>query len=95
MKPAEMIKEARKKKDWTQRQLADAVGVSAAFITQIESEKSYPSYERCMALASVLELIPDELWGEVEKARLENVQDRQYHHQDYSQQDMCVLAVDT
>ena len=76
MKPAEMIKEARKKKNWTQRQLADAVGVSAAFITQIESEKSFPSYERCMALANVLELAPDKLWAEIEKARLESVQAR-------------------
>jgi DNA-binding XRE family transcriptional regulator len=71
LKPADLIKDVRKKKGWTQKQLADAVGVTASFITQVEAGKTFPSYERCVALANVLNLPLDELWTQVEKARME------------------------
>src|SRR5919106_3432743 len=71
MGPSALIKHARERKGWTQRQLASAIGVTPGFITKVESERALPSYERCVALAGVLDLSFDSLWAEVEKARVE------------------------
>lgn len=71
MGPSVLIKHARERKGWTQRQVASAIGVTPGFITKVESEQALPSYERCIALAGVLELSFDSLWAEVEKARVE------------------------
>ena len=76
MTPADLIKEARSKKEWTQKQLADAVGVTASFITKVEAGESYPSYERCFSLANVLGLSPDKLWAQVEKSQTMTFQQR-------------------
>jgi transcriptional regulator with XRE-family HTH domain len=66
-----LIKHARERKGWTQRQVASAIGVTPGFITKVESDQALPSYERCIALAGVLQLPFDTLWVEVEKARVE------------------------
>jgi transcriptional regulator with XRE-family HTH domain len=71
MGPSSLIKHAREKKGWTQRQVANAIGVTPGFITKVESEQALPSYERCIALAGVLDVPFDRLWAEVEKARVE------------------------
>jgi transcriptional regulator with XRE-family HTH domain len=71
MGPSVLIKHARERKGWTQRQVASAIGVTPGFITKVESEQALPSYERCIALAGVLDLSFDSLWAEVEKARVE------------------------
>lgn len=71
MGPSGLIKHARERKGWTQRQVASAIGVTPGFITKVESEQALPSYERCIALAGVLDLSFDSLWAEVEKARVE------------------------
>jgi transcriptional regulator with XRE-family HTH domain len=71
MGPLALIKHAREQKGWTQRQVANAIGVTPGFITKVESGQALPSYERCIALAGVLDLSFDRLWAEVEKARVE------------------------
>jgi DNA-binding XRE family transcriptional regulator len=76
MQAATLIKQARAKKGWTQAQLADAIGVTAGFITKVEMEQALPSYERCIALSSVLGLSLDDLWAQVEAARAETLQQR-------------------
>jgi DNA-binding XRE family transcriptional regulator len=76
MNPATLIKEMRERKGWTQKQLADAIGVTPGFITKIEADQALPSYERCMALAHVLELPLDDLWTQVEQTRTATVQQR-------------------
>ena len=76
MEPADLIKQAREKKGWTQKELADAIGVTSGFITKVETDQALPSYERCMAIASVLEVPLDTLWVEVERARVESFQQR-------------------
>lgn len=70
MEPAALIKHARAKKGWSQKQLAAAIGVTPGFITKVEGEQALPSYERCIALAAVLDLPSDTLWTEIEKARI-------------------------
>ena len=69
MNPAIMIKEARQRKNWTQSQLAEVVGVTPSFVTKLEKGESFPSYERCMAMANVLGLSPEELWSQVEREK--------------------------
>lgn len=76
MKAAELIKQAREKKGWTQKQLADAVAVTPGFITKLEAEQALPSYELCTALANMLGLSLDRLWAAVEQARAEALQQR-------------------
>lgn len=73
MEAADMIKKARKGK-MTQQELAEQIGVTSGFIAKIESGKSLPSYERCIALGEVLGLSVDDLWDAVEKARAEQSQ---------------------
>lgn len=71
MKPADLLKHAREKKGWTQRQLAQAIGVTPGFVTKVEGAEAFPSYERCIALANVLDLPLDRLWTAIEQARAE------------------------
>lgn len=74
MRPAAVIKHAREKKGWTQKQLASAIGVTPGFITKVESEQALPSYERCTVLADVLALSLESLWTEIEQVRTEAFQ---------------------
>jgi len=69
--PGRLIKQAREAKHWTQRQVADAVGVTPGFIAKVEANESLPGYERCIKLADVLGIVPDSLWTEVERVRSE------------------------
>ena len=69
MRPATLIKRAREKKGWSQKHLAEAIGVTPGFINKIEQDHALPSYESCLVLADVLDLAFDNLWMEVEQAR--------------------------
>lgn len=51
---SENIKTLRKKLGWSQEFLAEKTGVSAPYITQIESEKRTPSLDIVEKLASAL-----------------------------------------
>jgi transcriptional regulator with XRE-family HTH domain len=69
-----MIAAARKKKHWTQFQLANQLGCSDGYITLLESERKLPSLEICLALSRVCELSPEEerdLLKAVDEARKE------------------------
>jgi len=57
------IKNQRQKLDLTQRQVADSVGISDAYICSLESEKkSPPPYHTVASIADVLKLDTDKLW---------------------------------
>ena len=56
------IKNIRKKRDWTQAQLAEKVGVDAKHISCIESGKNFPSPELIEKLSKSLEKHPKELF---------------------------------
>jgi transcriptional regulator with XRE-family HTH domain len=76
MRLVTLIKEAREKKGWTQKQLADAVGVTSSFITKLEAGQTLPSTDLGMALTRALELSLDEVLEELENARAETSQQR-------------------
>jgi len=70
------IKRARTAKGWSQKHLADTIGVTPGFVAKLEAGHAVPSYERCLALANTLGLSLDELWERVEEARLATSQQR-------------------
>ena len=56
------IKQLREERNWTQRELAEAVGVSRQSINNIERERYVPSLELALKLASVFECPADEIF---------------------------------
>jgi transcriptional regulator with XRE-family HTH domain len=75
MSTGEKIKQARKKKGITQKQLGDKLGVSQAAIGQFENNKSNPKLETVRRIASAMgvpigELVDD--WGKFSKEEIEN-----------------------
>lgn len=57
----ERIRELREKHDWSGRELAKKLKVSAPFLSDIELGRRYPSDEVLERLASFLETTPDDL----------------------------------
>ena len=58
------IAELRNKKDISQTQLANAIGVETSTISRIETGKSDPSAVTLFAIAKCLEVTVDELYTE-------------------------------
>lgn len=59
------MKSARAAKDWSQQQLADAVGVSRQTINAIEKGEYNPTIRLCVAICRALGKTLDELfWDE-------------------------------
>lgn len=50
----EQVTEARKRKGWTQRQLARKVGVTPPYISQIEAGRTVPTVDKSKAIATAL-----------------------------------------
>ncbi len=76
MTAAALIKHTRETHQWSQKQLASTIGVTPGFITKIETGQALPGYERCVALARVLNLSLDDLWAQVEAERIETNKQR-------------------
>jgi Predicted transcriptional regulators len=57
------IKERRTERDWTQHQLADAVGVSRQSINSIERNRYVPSLELALTFARVFGCSIDDLFS--------------------------------
>ena len=61
------LKAARAARDWSQQQLAEAVGVSRQTINAIEKGDYNPTIRLCIAICRVLDCTLDELfWTEEE-----------------------------
>ncbi|MCM1146004.1 MAG: helix-turn-helix transcriptional regulator, partial [Lachnoclostridium sp.] len=60
------IKVARVQKDMTQKELADAVGVSRQTINAIEQGEYNPTIKLCRSICRILEKSLDELFWEEE-----------------------------
>lgn len=60
------LKAARAGKDWSQQQLADAVGVARQTINAIEKGDYNPSIRLCIAICRALDKTLDELFWEHE-----------------------------
>lgn len=58
------MKSARAAMDWSQQQLADAVGVSRQTINAIEKGDYNPTIKLCLAICHVLHKTLDELFWE-------------------------------
>ena len=58
------LKAARAAMDWSQQQLADAVGVSRQTINAIEKGEYNPTIRLCIAICRVLGKTLDELFWE-------------------------------
>lgn len=58
------LKAARAGKDWSQQQLADAVGVSRQTINAIEKGDYNPTIRLCLAICKALGCTLDELFWE-------------------------------
>ena len=54
MKPGERLKAAREQEVMTQKDLADATGITASYVTKLESGAALPAYETALALAEAL-----------------------------------------
>ena len=71
VKLAENIKKFRKEKGYTQRELADMLGVSVQAISKWETEMGAPDISQIVPLAFALEISTDELFDfnlyEIEK----------------------------
>ena len=58
------MKSARAEMDWSQQQLADAVGVSRQTINAIEKGEYNPTIRLCIAICRALSKTLDELFWE-------------------------------
>ena len=56
------VKELRSERQWTQQDLADAVGVSRQSINSIERDRYVPSLELALTFARVFRLPTDEIF---------------------------------
>ncbi len=66
----EILKAQRQKLGLTQKQVADNIGMSDAYICSLESDKkSPPPYYTVSAIADVLKLDPEQLWKVAMKYR--------------------------
>ncbi len=66
----EILKAQRQKLGLTQKQLANAIGMSDAYICSLESDKkSPPPYYTVSAIADVLKMDPEQLWKVAVKHR--------------------------
>jgi putative transcriptional regulator len=57
------VKELRTARQWTQQQLADAVGVSRQSINSIERNRYVPSLELALAFARVFRCATDDIFS--------------------------------
>ena len=56
-----MLREIRKKRGLTQKELAEKVKVTQAYISMLENRKAFPSMKLLKRLARVLEVSPEEI----------------------------------
>lgn len=56
------VKELRTARNWTQQELADAVGVSRQSINAIERDRYVPSLELALTFAKVFRLPTDDIF---------------------------------
>jgi transcriptional regulator with XRE-family HTH domain len=70
-KLGDILHEARKRKGWSQSELARRIGIEASsgFITKIEKNRALPSYENLYSLANVLALDHEQLFALAEAAK--------------------------
>lgn len=63
------LKEARKRKNLTQREMAEYLGITARSFQQYEGGKRRPDYETLVAIADHLDVTLDYLFGRTDKLK--------------------------
>lgn len=69
------IKELRKERKWSQKELGEKVDVSESFISKVESGKKQPSREVTTKIAEVFNVTTDFLLGRREEEKLNEMLD--------------------
>ncbi|MCU4734223.1 helix-turn-helix transcriptional regulator [Bacillus cereus] len=69
------IKELRKGRKWSQKELGEKVDVSESFISKVESGKKQPSREVTAKIAEVFNVTTDFLLGRSEEEKLNEMLD--------------------
>jgi len=64
----EKIKSLRKEKNWTQPQLAEAIGIEQSYLSKLENGKSVPSADIFELLLSTFEIDVDELLLDIDQS---------------------------
>lgn len=76
----ERFKEAREKHNWTQKELADKVGYSFNYISDVERGKSFPRLDRLINILNTLDVSPNfilcDVLNEVPKEYLSDLEGR-------------------
>ncbi|SEG56334.1 DNA-binding transcriptional regulator, XRE-family HTH domain [Bacillus sp. ok061] len=70
------IKELRKEKKWSQRELGEKVDVSESFVSKVESGKKQPSREVTTKFSEVFNVTTDYLLGRSEDPELNEEEDK-------------------
>ena len=74
------IKELRKSKNYTQRELAEKIGVTTRYISDIEQDRSRASYDILIKICNLFEVTPNEIFNEY----LQLNQNKQHKKLEYS-----------
>lgn len=69
------VKELRKERKWSQKELGEKVDVSESFISKVESGKKQPSREVTTKIAEVFNVTTDFLLGRSEEEKLNEMLD--------------------
>ncbi|MEC4621597.1 helix-turn-helix domain-containing protein [Bacillus paranthracis] len=69
------IKELRKERKWSQKELGEKVDVSESFVSKVESGKKQPSREVTAKIAEVFNVTTDFLLGRSDEADLNEMLD--------------------
>ena len=89
MRFGEYLKSRRRRKNITQEELAQALGVSSVYIHQLETGKvDAPSVGRCRQIAEILEIELGDLWQIAKKERFRRFMERE----GVSESDLEVLS---
>jgi phosphomannomutase len=70
------IREGRKSKDITQKELAAVLGISRTFVNKIEAEEEFPSQDLCRTIADTLGIPSLELCNALEQTKIAHSRQR-------------------
>ena len=62
MYSTDKLKELRKKKGFTQRQMAERLNITISFYSQIENKKKRLYYDTAIKIAAIFNMRPDQLF---------------------------------
>ena len=69
------IADLRKRKKWSQSELAERLGVTQGAVSQWELEDAYPSFEKLFDLARALDVSIEKLYGTTVDELLKDVEE--------------------